>query len=93
MNETLVLAAIVITLACANTVVSLRVAISQLFERRQVIAQIILIWLFPIIGFLLIGLFLKNEERPASPIAIGVIDTDEKGNMLDSPLTGHQNHD
>lgn len=94
MTDGLVLTALAIALVCANTFASFRVAKSALFERRQVILQIILIWLVPIIGATLVGLFLRNEKHGSARPRIGEdINTDEIGTLLDSPLTGHQRHD
>ena len=94
MTDTLVLAVLAIALACANTFVSYRIAKSDLFERRQVLWQIALVWLVPIFGFMLVGLFLRNEARPtARSKTTDDINTDELGTLLDSPLTGHQHHD
>ncbi len=94
MTDTLVLWALAVVLACANTFVSFAIAKADLFERRQVLWQIALVWVLPVIGFVLVGLFLRNETRhTARPNASDDINTDEIGTLLDSPLTGHQPHD
>ena len=94
MTDALVLAVLVLALVCINAFVSWRVAKSALFERPQVIRQVVLVWLVPIVGALLVGLFLRNEEHvSATPRSGDEINTDEIGTLLDSPLTGHHHHD
>jgi membrane protein implicated in regulation of membrane protease activity len=94
MTDAYVLAVLLIALACANMLVSFRVARSDLFARRQIVWQIILVWLLPVIGFTLIGLFLRNEERPSAQRNAGdETYSGEIGSLLDSPLTGNQHRD
>jgi len=55
-HDTLVIALIVITVS--NAIVSAAVALSSYYSPRQKLLQIILVWLLPVLGATLFGLFL-----------------------------------
>ena len=53
-----------------NCVVSLLIARNQGLSPRQKFGQILVVWLVPIFGSLLIGIFLWTQSRSAPPLAI-----------------------
>ncbi len=64
-GETVILIAL-LALMAVNTAVSAAVVRSGYYERRQVMAQTAIIWLVPVMGALIVGVFLR-AQRDASP--------------------------
>ena len=56
---------IVVTIVVLNFCVSLAVALSQAFTARQKATQAILVWLVPLLGAAMIGLFLIVDRSSA----------------------------
>jgi cytochrome bd-type quinol oxidase subunit 2 len=55
-----------IALAILNLVVSIAVASSAAYSGRQKIVQILIIWIAPVIGSVLFGLFMLTQRGNAS---------------------------
>lgn len=51
-------------LAVANVAVSTAVAKSHLYSHGQVVAQLCIVWLVPVAGGLVVGLFLWGQRFP-----------------------------
>ena len=54
-------------IAIVNLVVSIAIAISPGYTPRQKIAQIVLVWLIPVVGSVIFGLFLWSQGGSAPP--------------------------
>jgi len=57
-----------IALAILNLVVSIAVTRSAAYSRRQKVAQIFIVWIVPVIGGVLFGLFMLTQRGNASRI-------------------------
>jgi hypothetical protein len=53
-----------ILLTVANIAVSIAVARSHVYSHGQVVAQLCIVWLVPIAGALVVGLFLRTQRVP-----------------------------
>jgi hypothetical protein len=53
-----------IALVVANTIVSVAVARAEDLARSQVLAQLAVVWLIPVLGAAVIGTFLWSEAHP-----------------------------
>jgi len=54
-------------IAIVNLVVSIAIAISPGYTPRQKIGQIVLVWLIPIVGSVVFGVFLWTQRGSAPP--------------------------
>lgn len=52
-------------IALVNLVVSIAIAVNAGYTRRQKLAQIVLVWLIPVIGSVVFGVFLWTQRGSA----------------------------
>jgi len=73
-----------------NTIVSIAIAFSSYFTRRQKAAQIALVWVLPFLGSVIIGLFLAVQGKtPRSRInTVGATDLDSHAVQLSNATQG-----
>lgn len=55
-----------IALAAVNAAVSIAIIRSGYYERRQLIAQVAIIWLIPMMGAVLVGIFLRVQRETST---------------------------
>jgi hypothetical protein len=65
MPSTPVLASLLLGVVAFNTGVSVAVVRSGLYSRSQVFAQAALVWLLPLVGALVVALFLWSQAKAA----------------------------
>lgn len=72
-----------------NAIVSTAIALSGYFSWRQKIAQVLLVWLVPILGGVMIGLFLLAEgpQTRARTNTVGAVDIDDNAARLPSTIS------
>ena len=79
-------------LAVVNFLVSLAVVRSGYYTQLQIVWQVLLIWLVPVIGPVLIGAFLRSQRGNPMFDTRAFPDTNEKGVALELDPTTHSSH-
>ncbi|WP_290904857.1 hypothetical protein [Aquabacterium sp.] len=90
--ENVVLLTIVIALAIFDAYVSWLVLRAASFSRNQKIAQITIVYVFPLFGGILVWSFIKSDGQGARFDPSAVIDRTEKGANIAVDVTSHTNH-
>lgn len=67
MHQREILVVLLAALGIASAAVSYAVAVSSCFSPRQKVAQILIVWLVPVVGSIVVGMFLV-EQADASPL-------------------------
>jgi hypothetical protein len=70
-----------IAVAILNLIVSVAVGRSTSYNGRQKILQVLMIWVFPVIGGLLLGLFLLSQRGNSPPMGYASADKDDLGQI------------
>jgi hypothetical protein len=61
-NAQLLLVGLLVLLVAANLAVSVAITRSGMYEKRQVLAQLAIVWLAPVVGVVFVGLFLRSQR-------------------------------
>ncbi|HEY3049432.1 MAG TPA: hypothetical protein VGJ72_18465 [Polaromonas sp.] len=85
MNDATLFLAALVCIALLNAVVSVAVARSGYYSGGQVAAQVVIVWLIPVLGAVVVGVFLWSQ-RAATASTSGA-DPENWQNAEDSPHT------
>lgn len=80
---------IVVAIAMLNLVVSIAIAISSAYVTRQKVLQILIVWIVPLLGGVLFGLFILSQRENTQSAR----DPSENPDNIQGIWTGLLHHD
>lgn len=78
-----------LALTLINAAVTVAVARSGYYERRQLLAQAAIVWLIPVIGALIVGVFLRTQRESSVFDTRAYPEPSEKAVILELDSTSH----
>jgi hypothetical protein len=81
-----------ITVAILNFVVSVAVAVSSAYSGRQKILQILVIWIIPVIGGVLLGVLMLTECRNTPRMGFRLEKSEDLSQIWSGLHSQDQNH-
>ncbi len=80
---------VLLALLAINAAVTVAIARSGYYEGRQLLAQAAIIWLVPVIGAVIVGVFLRVQRESSTFDTRAFPEPDEKAAVLEPESSSH----